>query len=111
MKKHKMTGCARLFIALLIIAPIAYLAAAYYNGQDGLQNIKDLIGIGKESDRQSKSNDVYENTAADLQKTIDDQKKTIEELEKANKQLRDDNALLRKEIDGLKSSQTSDPGQ
>ena len=38
-----MTGFARFFIFLIIATPIVYLIASYYNGQDGLENIKALF--------------------------------------------------------------------
>lgn len=44
-RKIRLTPFARLLIVLIIAAPIAYLAASYYNGQDGIQNLKELIGI------------------------------------------------------------------
>ncbi len=42
--KYKTTGCARFFLILIILAPLAYIGASYYNGQDGIQNIKNLFG-------------------------------------------------------------------
>lgn len=44
-RRLKLTGFARFFIVMLFLVPVAYLGAAYYNGQDGIQNIKDLLGI------------------------------------------------------------------
>jgi hypothetical protein len=44
-RKLKLTGFARFFILMLILAPIAYIIASYANGEDGVQNIKRLIGI------------------------------------------------------------------
>jgi cell division protein FtsB len=41
-RPYKTTGCFRFFLFLLIFAPIAYLGAAYYNGQDGIGQIKNL---------------------------------------------------------------------
>lgn len=46
--KYKITGFARLLIFLIFFAPIAYIGASYYNGEDGIQKIKDLIGITDE---------------------------------------------------------------
>jgi hypothetical protein len=43
--KTKMTGFARFFILMLFVVPLAYIGASYYNGQDGIQNLKNLIGI------------------------------------------------------------------
>ena len=77
-RKYKATGCARFFFALLIIAPIAYFGAAYYNGVDGVQQIKDWIGV-----------ESSENTSDDKME------KTIEELEEENKKLKEENKKLR----------------
>ena len=40
-----MTGFARFFILMIFLAPIAYIAASYANGQDGIENFKRLIGL------------------------------------------------------------------
>jgi hypothetical protein len=54
--KYKATGCARFFLVLIILAPLAYLGASYYNGQDGIENVKSLLGIGDDdSDSASSS--------------------------------------------------------
>jgi hypothetical protein len=39
-RKTKLTPFARFFIFLLIAAPLAYLGASYYNGEDGVGKIK-----------------------------------------------------------------------
>ncbi|HLF62687.1 MAG TPA: hypothetical protein VI603_03000 [Saprospiraceae bacterium] len=102
MKKHKMTGCARLFFALLIIAPLAYLGAAYYNGQDGIQNIKNLLGIGKDKDE--KTDDTYHDTAQDLGDTLSEKDREIQKLKDENSALRNEIVSLKAEIDKLKKS-------
>ena len=40
-----MTPFARLLIFLIIFLPLAYLAAAYINGEDGIANLKRMIGM------------------------------------------------------------------
>ena len=47
-KRLKATGFTRFLIFMLFIIPMAYFGASYYNGEDGLQNVKDLINKGKE---------------------------------------------------------------
>jgi cell division protein FtsB len=94
MKKHKMTGCARLFIALIIIAPLAYLGASYYNGENGIENIKNLLGIGDKSSDNSDA-DTYQDTSIDLRKTISEKEARIRELEKEVERLKKENASLR----------------
>ena len=39
-----MTPFARLLLFLVIFLPLAYFGAAYYNGEDGLGNVKRLLG-------------------------------------------------------------------
>lgn len=43
MARRKATPFARLLLFLIIFLPLAYLGAAYLNGEDGLANIKRLI--------------------------------------------------------------------
>ncbi|MBK8563797.1 MAG: hypothetical protein IPN76_10765 [Saprospiraceae bacterium] len=45
MSKHpvRFTGFTRFFLVMLLVAPIAYIAASYYNGEDGIQKIKQLL--------------------------------------------------------------------
>ena len=44
-RKYKVTGCAKFALVIVILAPIAYLGAAWYNGEDGIENIKALLGL------------------------------------------------------------------
>ena len=94
MKKHRVTGCARLFLVLLIIAPLAYLGASYYNGQNGIQNIKNLLGIG-------------EHKSATIEGRQDDHtsdlKDDLSEKDREIQKLKDENSDLRKEIESLKA--------
>mgnify|MGYP006266152865 CR=1 FL=1 len=53
-RKYKLTGFARFFIVMLFLAPIAYLAASYINGEDGVENIKSLFS-GKQADDQPRT--------------------------------------------------------
>ena len=39
----KMTGIGRFIIFLLLVAPIIYVGASYYTGQDGIQNLKNIF--------------------------------------------------------------------
>ena len=42
----KMTPFARLLLVIVIVAPLAYLGASYYNGEDPLKNITDTFSGG-----------------------------------------------------------------
>ena len=46
-KKYKITGFARFLIFMVFFAPLEYIGASYYNGEDGIANIKKLIGLDK----------------------------------------------------------------
>ena len=83
-KKYKMTGFARFLIFMMFFAPLAYIGASYYNGEDGLQKIKDLfnsiIGESKETahtEPQLSKDDIIEMQA----KEIEILKNRIQELE------------------------------
>lgn len=44
-RKVRLTGFTRFLAFMLFAAPAAYMGAHYYNGEDGLQKFKELIGI------------------------------------------------------------------
>ena len=100
-RKYKMTGCARFFLVMIILAPIAYLGAAYYNDENGIGNLKRLVGIEKsEIEYQETEN---EETQMDLNESD-----TLENVTKEGSdemtinQLRDHISELEKEIEKLK---------
>ncbi|MBK6480444.1 MAG: hypothetical protein IPF93_19900 [Saprospiraceae bacterium] len=62
-RSYKTTGCFRFVLFIVILAPLAYLGASYYNGQDGVQNIKNFfskakttIGLGMDIEKSSTPN-------------------------------------------------------
>lgn len=42
-KKYKVTGFTRLLIFMIFFAPLAYIGASYYQGEDGIAKIKSLF--------------------------------------------------------------------
>ena len=44
-RRLRLTPFARFILVMIIVAPLAYIAASYYNGKDGIQEFKELIGI------------------------------------------------------------------
>ncbi|MEM1123782.1 MAG: hypothetical protein AAGJ18_25310 [Bacteroidota bacterium] len=46
-RKARLTVFSRFLILMLFVGPIAFLGASYYNGEDGLQTIKDLFNSEK----------------------------------------------------------------
>lgn len=90
-RRFRLTGFARFFFVMLFIVPVAYFGAAYYNGEDGLQNLKNLLGIDKgnttaETKRNTApSSNGYKNASdADWQEL----KRRVENLEKENRDLK-----------------------
>jgi len=79
-KKYRLTGFTRFFVVMIILAPIFYIGASYYNGEDGIENIKNLIGINKEKTEVVISDEPVTD-AKDLQARI-------QELEKENATLK-----------------------
>lgn len=43
-KRKSLTGFARLIIALIILVPSAFIGASYINGEDPVQNFKEVMG-------------------------------------------------------------------
>ncbi len=90
-RRFRLTGFARFFIVMLFIVPLAYLGASYYRGEDGIQNLKNLLGIDKGSARADAPSQVNRPTngfknasGAEMQEL----KTRIEALEKENRDLK-----------------------
>jgi len=96
--RYKVTGCARFIVFFIIFIPIVYFGAAYFRGEDGLQEMKNFFNKirGKEITRTdtNSSGDTYQ--IQDLQKELDAAKAEIRELKNIIKE-------KEKEIEQLKS--------
>lgn len=106
-RRLKLTGFARFFIVMLFLVPVAYLAAAYYNGQDGIQNIKNLLGLDKKEVRTERVQ--QENEATSVESETTDNKnitkrpsgidsRRIDQLEKRMNTAERENVRLREEL-------------
>ncbi len=42
-KKFKLTGFARFLLVMIVLAPVAFIGASFYNGEDGIENLKQLF--------------------------------------------------------------------
>ncbi len=87
-RRTRLTGFTRFLIVMIFLVPIAYIGASYYNGQDGLENIKNLIGIGK-SETPAATRDAATNPKglAKLEERITQLNQRITELELKNGEL------------------------
>ncbi len=94
-QKVRATGFTRLIIFLLIVAPLAYIAASYIRGEDGIQNIKNLFGGSKST---TPAVNPEEAGIIELEEVIKQKKYEIEDLKKENE-------ALKKELEALKANQ------
>ncbi|NUO02389.1 MAG: hypothetical protein HUU01_17420 [Saprospiraceae bacterium] len=103
-RRLRLTGFTRFLIVMLFLVPIAYIGASYYNGQDGLANFKNLIGLGK-SDSPSASRETAANPKgiAKLEERITQLNERITELELKNGDLESQLENKDQEIVELKS--------
>ena len=78
--KYKITGFSRLLIFMIFFAPLAYIGASYYNGEDGIAKIKSLFekneGVTVQEQIDTKKIEIKE-----LSSKIESLKKDIEVLE------------------------------
>ncbi len=89
-RRLRLTVFSRFLIVMLFLAPAAYIGASYYNGEDGIENIKRLVGLSDaEKDKEVEAKPRKENTEA-----TKDSSNNRNELER----LRKENADLKKEL-------------
>jgi len=114
-KRFKITGFARFFLVMIVVAPLAYIGASYYNGEDGIAKIKQLLGIEKSTVEEESEEapavlpaageDVQKVKEENLRKELEYQQKRMEELKKENEQLRKDVFEKEQELSRLKNQQ------
>ncbi len=110
-RKMKVTGFARFFLVMIIVAPVAYIGASYYNGEDGIANIKRLFGVDKseiaepaqEQSVQDQDQPVESLDDAAMRKELEYQQKRMEELKKENERLRKEVMQKEQELSNLKN--------
>ena len=89
-RKPKLTGFARFLIVMVFLAPVAFVGASYYNGQDGIENLKNVIGIGEKTTTEvtiGEKNSTNKDTE-DLLQLVEDMNKVIDDLRTENKDLK-----------------------
>ena len=98
MKKYKLTGCARFFIALIIIGAIAFFAATYLSDGDGVKKIQDWLGeLNSDSPKTEQLRSSSSSEIDKLTKQIESLEKEIDQLKKENKWLQQQNEELKKQ--------------
>jgi len=96
-KRLRVTGFTRFLLVMVILAPLAYLGASYYNGEDGIQNLKNLLGIGEKTEvvRTKESKNPSEKALPDNQSPADNS------LEEENKRLKEELDYKSRRVDEL----------
>ncbi len=107
----RVTGFTRFFIVMLFVIPVAYLGASYYNGQDGLKNIADFLGIEQKSEKPSstspKVKSINQSPAGNLEALEAENRQLREELDfKSNKveELYLENEQLKRKLQSLEET-------
>lgn len=113
-RKYKMTGCARFLIFLLIFTPLVLIGVSYYNGNNPIEQIKELLNIESDSNTNTSTKTIEtgdtNNSSSGvssegiLKSTIETQRNTIEELRKEVKDLEQQLKDKEREIQFLKQS-------
>jgi hypothetical protein len=88
-RRLKSTPFARFLVAMLFIAPMAYLGAAYYNGEDPIQLVKDKLGIESNTTQAAERTTVNTDDTYDLRQEVENMKERIKELELENSELKE----------------------
>ena len=99
-RKKKMTAFSKLLIFLLFATPVLFLGISYTTGQDGIGNIKSLLGIKEKTQKPSKS------YAPPPSISIEERDEMYKQIEEMKRQLRDKNAQIKElqsEVEKLKS--------
>jgi uncharacterized protein YxeA len=91
----KVTGFTRFMLVMIIVAPLAYIGASYYNGEDGIQNIKNFLNIEDRQESVESTND----TTGEIRPV--NQSPSAKALEEENKKLKEELEFKSKRVDEL----------
>ena len=83
--RTKMTPFSKFIIMLIIVTPLAYLGASYYNGEDGIQNIKNFFSNKEKVE--TANGYLQDLSKKDLIETIELLEMKIDQLEQRIEQL------------------------
>ncbi len=109
----RVTGFTRFFIVMLIVAPLAYIGASYYNGEDGVSKIKGVLGLDdsststKTEKAASDSETILVNESPSNKSLVQENEKLKEELEfkkKRNEELYRENEELKRKLESAEKA-------
>ena len=118
-RKARLTVFSRFLIMMLVVGPLAFLGASYYNGENGVETVKDLFNQGgKDSVTETRTNRSEANdTEADdkatykiqkLEEALEYKQKRLDEMHKENEDLKQKiDELERQVANGTTSTNSS----
>lgn len=95
----RVTGFTRFFLVMIIVAPLAYIGASYYNGDNGVEKIKSLLNMQAEDETAESEQPGNDNVKPVNQSPANAQK--IISLETENKRLQEELDFKTKRVDEL----------
>lgn len=98
--KYKMTGCARFFLVLLVLIPVAYVVASFITGDNGMDFINDIFGK-KSDDKTEILEDTPLTPSEDPSQEVYDLEKELDKKNLEIKSLKEENARLKSTLDRL----------
>ena len=106
--KLRMTGFARLLIAMIVILPLAFLGATFIKGGEGLTDLKEMLGISSSEEKVVKERESTipaEPTVVPSAKTptppmekVGQSEEIMDELRDKLNEMYDENTALKEEI-------------
>jgi len=113
--KVRLTGFARLFIALIFILPLAFLGASYINGVDPMTTLKETFGMETPANPVKDVSPKAETTttlppppmekAGEATESIDALRDELNKMYDENTALKEEVVKLKKEIERLQPEQ------
>ncbi len=104
-RKLQMTAFSRFFLFLIIFLPSLFFGVSYMKGEDGMQTLKDMVGI--ESSESSNNESASSSTKPASETFVNGEVKRLQdELDEKERRLKDlyqENELLKKQADDAKA--------
>lgn len=104
-RKLQMTAFSRFFLFLIIFLPSLFFGVSYLKGEDGIQTLKDLVGIEptESSNNESVSSDTKPVSETFVNGEVKRLQDELNEKESRLKDLYQENELLKKQADDAKA--------
>ncbi len=102
-RKLQLTGFARLFLFLVIMLPALFFGVSYAKGEDGMQTLKNLIGMESSDDGGESASTTKPASETFVNGEVKRLQDELEEKESRLKDLYQENELLKKQADDAKA--------